>query len=177
MPKTIKVVDVVSNNNDSIDEKVFQNDEINEEIEKVIITEEVKAEPIKEDKQDYKTIRTQQLVECPKCKKMMTTTSLKYYHKKTCPAEPVADIKPKPKAKPKPKKEEVVIEESDEEVKIVKPKPKKEIVIEESEEEVKIIKPKPKKEVVLEQQPVLTYQQQRTQQRQHKINTLFMGAI
>jgi hypothetical protein len=177
MVKTIKVVDVVSNNNDSIDEKVVQNDIINEEIEKVIITEEVKAEPIKEDKQDYKTIRTQQLVECPKCKKMMTSTSLKYYHKKTCPAEPVVEIKPKPKAKPKPKKEEVVIEESDEEVKIVKPKPKKEVVIEESDEEVKIIKPKPKKAVVLEQPPVLTFQQQRMQQRQHKINTLFMGAI
>ncbi len=68
--------------------------------------------------------------------------------------------------------------ESDEEVGIIKPKPKKaEVVIEESDEEVQIIKPKPKKEVVLEQPPVLTYQQQRMQQRQHQINPLFMGAI
>ena len=83
MPKTIKVIDVVSNKEDSIDEKVVKNDEVNEEIEKVIIEdepikEEVKEEVKEEDKQDYKTIRTQQLVECPKCKKMMTATSLKY---------------------------------------------------------------------------------------------------
>ncbi len=77
-----------------------------------------------------------------------------------------------------PKKEEVVIIESDEEVKIIKPKPKKEeVVIVESDELVKIIKPKAKKEVVLEQTPVLTYQQQRIQQRQHTINSLFLGDI
>ena len=108
MAKTIKVIDVVSNNDDSIDEKLVKNDEVNEEIEKVIIEdepikEEVKEKVKEEDKQDYKTIRTQQLVECQGCKKMMTATSLKYYHKK-CPAETVAEIKPKPKAKPKPKK-------------------------------------------------------------------------
>ena len=45
----------------------------------------------------------------------------------------------------------------------------------ESDEEVKMIKPKPTKAVVIEQQPVLTFLQQRMQQRQHKINTLFMG--
>ena len=191
------MIDVLSNKVESIDEKVVKNDEVNEEIENVMIEDEpIKKELKEEDKQDYKTIRTQQLVECPKCKKMMTATSLKYYHKKTCPAEPVAE--PKPKSNTKPKKEEVVIVESDEEVKIIKPKPKKaevivesdeevkiikpkpkkvEVVIVESDEEVKIIKPKPKKEVVLEQQPVLNYQQQRMQQRQLKINTLFMGAI
>jgi hypothetical protein len=162
MPKKIKVVDVVSNTSDSIDEQIVQNDVVNEEVEKVIIEEvkeEVKEKVKEEDKQDYKTVRTQQLVECPKCKKMMTSTSLKYYHKKTCPAEPVEEIKPKSKAKPKPK-------------------PKKEkAVIEESDEEVEIIKHKPKRAVVLEQPPVLTIQQQRIQQRQHQINTLLMGAF
>ena len=83
MAKTIKVIDVVSNKEDASDEKVTQNDEVNEEIEKVIIEDEPITEEVREeDKQDYKTIRTQQLVECPKCKKMMTATSLKYYHKK-----------------------------------------------------------------------------------------------
>ena len=58
---------------------------------KVELTEPVKIE----DKQDYKSIRTQQLVGCPKCSKMMTATSLKYYHNKTCPAEQALEIKPK----------------------------------------------------------------------------------
>ena len=83
MAKTIKVIDVVSNNDDSIDEKLVKNDEVNEEIEKVIIEdepikEEVKEKVKEEDKQDYKTIRTQQLVECQGCKKMMIATSLTY---------------------------------------------------------------------------------------------------
>ena len=74
---------------------------------------------------------------------MMTATSLKYYHKTKCPAEDkVEEIKPKPKAKPKSIKEEVIVEESDEEVKIIKPTPNKKIMLE---------------------QPVLTYQEQRMQ--------------
>ncbi len=65
----------------------MKNDEVTEEIEKVIIEEEPVKEEVKEvvkeeAKQDYKTIRTQQLIECQGCKKMMTATSLKYYHKK-----------------------------------------------------------------------------------------------
>ena len=180
MPKKIKVIDVVNNNDDNMVEKVMtsttlslsENDEIEGEIEAVMVEEKpLQAELIEqvkvEDKQDYKSIRTQQLVECTQCNKLMTATSLKYYHKKTCPAEnKTEDIKPKLKAKPKSKpiKEEVIIEESD--------------------EEVQIIKPKPKNEILLQQAPVLTYQEQRMQQlnqqknnRQHKINCLFMGAI
>jgi len=172
MPKKIKVIDVVNNNDDNIDEKVVENDEIEEETEAVVV--EVKPvqaeliEPVKvEDKQDYKSIRTQQLVECPKCKKMMTATSLKYYHKKNCPAEEKVDeIKPKTKLK-RIVPEKIKIVEAEESV----------------SEEVEIIKPKHKKEIILEQ-PVLTYQEQRLQyinqqknNRQQKINCLFMGAV
>ncbi len=90
-------------------------------IEEEPINEEATNKVKEENKQDYKTIRTQQLVECKGCKTMMTATSLKYYHRAKCPVEPVAEIKSKPNAKPKPNKEEVVIIESDEEVKIIKP--------------------------------------------------------
>ena len=77
------MIDVLSNKVESIDEKVVKNDEVNEEIENVMIEDDpIKKEVKEEDKQDYKTIRTQQLVECQGCKKMMTATSLKYYHKK-----------------------------------------------------------------------------------------------
>ena len=104
MPNKIKVIDVVNNNDDNINEKVVENDEIEEETEAVVVeVKPVHAELLEtvEDKQAYKSIRTQQLIGCPKCSKMMTATSLKYYHKKNCPAEekavPIDEIKPKTK--------------------------------------------------------------------------------
>ena len=174
MPKKIKVIDVINNNDDNINEKVVENDKIEEETEAVVVeVKPVQAELIEkvEDKQDYKSIRTQQLIGCPKCSKMMTATSLKYYHKKNCPAEekavPIDDIKQKTKLKIKVP-EKIKIVEVEESV---------------SEEEVKIIKPKKQKGIILEQ-PVLTYQEQRLQyinnqknNRQHKFNCLFMGAV
>ena len=174
MPKKIKVIDVVNNNDDNINEKVVENDEIEVQTEEVVLeVKSVQAELIEkvEDKQDYKSIRTQQLIGCPKCSKMMTATSLKYYHKKNCPAEekavPIDEIKQKTKLKIKvPEKIKIVEDEESF-----------------SEEEVKIIKPKKQKEIMLAQ-PVLTYQEQRLQHinnqknnRQHKINCLFMGAV
>ena len=65
MPKHIKVIDVVNNNDDNIEEKVVEKDEIEEEIEAVVVdVKPVQAELIElvkvEDKQDYKNIRTQQ---------------------------------------------------------------------------------------------------------------------
>ena len=190
MAKKIKVVDVVVDSLDIITENEDEKVEIEElketvtiepvkvEVEnesvKIELTEPVKrelTEPVKiESNQDYKSIRTQQLVECPKCSKMMTATSLKYYHNKTCLAEQTSEIKPKTKIK-------IIIPETN----------KKEPYIEAeesfSEEEVKIIKAKPKKEIVLEK-PVLTSQEQRMQyinqqknNRQQKINCLFMGAV
>ena len=157
------MIDVVNNNDDNTVEKVMttttlslsENNEIEREIEAVVVeAKPLQAELIEqvkvEDKQDYKSIRTQQLIGCPKCSKMMTATSLKYYHKKNCPAEekavPIDEIKQKTKLKTKVP-EQIKIVEVEESV---------------SEEEVKIIKPKKQKEIILEQ-PVLTYQEQRLQ--------------
>ena len=178
------MIDVVNNNDDNIEEKVLtdatlrrsENDEIEEETEAgVVEVKPVQAEllePVKvEDKQDYKSIRTQQLIGCPKCSKMMTATSLKYYHKKNCPAEekavPIDEIKQKTKLKIKVPETIKIVEDE----------------VSFSEEEVKIIKPKKQKGIILEQ-PVLTYQEQRLQyinnqknNRQHKFNCLFMGAV
>ena len=111
MAKKIKVVDVVVDSIDIITEHEDEKVEI-EELKETVTIEPVKeavgnvpfkielTEPVKiEDKQDYKSIRTQQLVECPKCSKMMTATSLKYYHNKTCPAENTSEVTSKTKTK------------------------------------------------------------------------------
>ncbi len=51
-------------------------------IEEIKIVEEVK--PIEEEK-PQKKIRTQELVQCPKCNKSLTQKSLRYFHEKSCP--------------------------------------------------------------------------------------------
>ena len=85
MPKKIKVIDVVNNNDDNINETVVEHAKIEEETEAVVVVVKpvhTELQEKVEDKQDYKSIRTQQFVECSKCHQMMTATSLKYYHKK-----------------------------------------------------------------------------------------------
>ena len=63
---------------------------------------EQEPEPIVEEK---KKIRTQQLIECPDCKKMLTTRTLKYSHQQVCPA------KNPPEPKQKKNKTDVVKED------------------------------------------------------------------
>jgi hypothetical protein len=63
---------------------------------------------VEEVKKPDKTVRVQELVECPDCKKMITPKSFKYSHKKTCSANKTTDnvIESKPtKPKEKAKKE------------------------------------------------------------------------
>ena len=55
-------------------------------IEEVKVVEELK--PVEEDK-PQKKIRTQELVQCPKCDKSLTQKSLRYFHEKSCPGEKI----------------------------------------------------------------------------------------
>ena len=112
--KKITVVDItentdndadISDNNDVVEEpiKTIENEE--PVIEPVIETvdtqplETIVEEPVKEDK----IVRTNELIKCPKCDKLVTRKTLKYSHKKTCSGEEAAVQKPiKTKAQPKP---------------------------------------------------------------------------
>ena len=70
----------------------------------------VEDKPIIEDKPvEEKIIRTNELIQCPKCLKMVTSKTLKYSHNKTCGGED----KPNPKtiSKPISKKTTVIPEE------------------------------------------------------------------
>ena len=76
-----------------------------EPVSEVVVTpavEEKVEAPVSKD--DGKSIKTVELVECPDCKKKMTAKSLRYSHKKNCVSnESVATPKPKavrPKSAP-----------------------------------------------------------------------------
>ena len=139
--KKITVVDVEDNND--VNPEITDITEPVQEIETIPeeqVIEEAKVDDdttpietpsgLEEDKPiEDKKIRSQQLIRCPKCDKMVTAKTLKYSHKKTCPGEehnkikkeepipepipePVQEAelpleqtkpKPKPKSKPKPK--------------------------------------------------------------------------
>ena len=115
MPKKkITVVDItetnandadISDNNDVVEEPIKTTEPIEPVIEPVIETvdtqplETIVEEPVKEDK----IVRTNELIKCPKCDKLVTRKTLKYSHKKTCSGEEAAVQKPiKTKAQPKP---------------------------------------------------------------------------
>ena len=68
--------------------------------EKQVEDKPVEDKPIVEEK----TVRTNELIKCPKCLKMVTSKTLKYSHKKTCTGELEAN-KPTPISKPKPIKQ------------------------------------------------------------------------
>ena len=53
---------------------------------KEIIIEDLTPEPVVEVKKNIKTIEQ---VDCPKCEKPMTKTTLRYHHEKSCPGEKV----------------------------------------------------------------------------------------
>jgi len=112
--KKITVVDItetnandadISDNNDVVEEPIKTTEPIEPVIEPVIETvdtqplETIVEEPVKEDK----IVRTNELIKCPKCDKLVTRKTLKYSHKKTCSGEEAAVQKPiKTKAQPKP---------------------------------------------------------------------------
>jgi len=142
MPRKIKVVDVVSSDNNGavgesaqqpelVQESNEQTDTIdapaNDEIQSIEIKEEAKqtAEIDKPVDEVPKTkVRTNELHECPKCGKFMTLKTLKYTHEKTCctekPEKPKKE-KPAPKPRGRPKKENVSAEAEEVEVEETQP--------------------------------------------------------
>ena len=94
--KKIIVVDIKDNDNQNADivdsNEVTTLDNIIEE--KPIIEEAIiEDKPIEDKPVEDKIVRTNELVKCPKCMKLVTSKTLKYSHKKTCDGED----KPKPK--------------------------------------------------------------------------------
>ena len=104
MPRRIKVVDInqniteTSDNNDNIETKPIQNEPV-EDIKEPItepITETIKEEPKEDIKDDIKDdvtappntpktkIKTQELIQCQRCKRWMTEKTLKFTHDKVC---------------------------------------------------------------------------------------------
>ena len=54
-----------------------------------IIVEDLKPEPVTVEEPVKKNIKTLEQVDCPKCEKPMTKTTLRYHHDKTCPGEKI----------------------------------------------------------------------------------------
>ncbi len=104
MPRKIKVVDINQNitettdNNDNIETKPIQNEDVIEEKEPIIepIAEPIQNEPKEEIKEEIKDdviappntpktkIKTQELIQCGRCKRWMTEKTLKFTHDKVC---------------------------------------------------------------------------------------------
>ena len=72
-----------------------------EESPKDLETPPVETPPVKQPETQTKT-RSQELIKCPKCNKMVTAKTLKYSHKNTCSGEEKNQLK---KEKPLPKPE------------------------------------------------------------------------
>ena len=108
MPRKIKVVDInqniteTSDNNDNIETKPIQNEDVIEEKEPIIkpIAEPIQNEPKEEIKEEIKDkikddviappntpktkTKTQELIQCGRCKRWMTEKTLKFTHDKVC---------------------------------------------------------------------------------------------
>ena len=104
MPRKIKVVDINQNitettdNNDSVETKPIQNEDVIEEKEPITepITETIQNEPKEDIKDDVKDdviappntpktkTKTQELIQCQRCKRWMTEKTLKFTHDKVC---------------------------------------------------------------------------------------------
>ena len=189
MPRKVKVVDIVPDNNETvIDNTVHELEPIPEENQQTDTKEQVEdneteSDPVKEDiekptETDTKTedtaeeqdiedlpktkVRTNELHECPKCGKFMTLKTLKYTHEKTCGVyqPPPKPPKPTPKAKGRPKKQIVV--ENIEEQPV------------EQKKEVPVLAPEPVKSFEDMRRERL---RQRVQQRTEKIQNLFLQAF
>ena len=90
-----------------------------EESPKDLETPPVEDTPVKQPETQTKT-RSQELIKCPKCNKMVTLKTLKYSHKNTCSGEEKNQLK---KEKPLPKPEPIHDIEEVPEVRSV-PRPK-----------------------------------------------------
>ena len=104
MPRRIKVVDINQNitetidNNDNVETKPIQNEPVEDIKEPIIepITEPIQNEPKEEMKDEIKDdviappntpktkTKTQELIQCGRCKRWMTEKTLKFTHDKVC---------------------------------------------------------------------------------------------
>ena len=104
MPRKIKVVDINQNitettdNNDNVETKPIQNEPVEDRKEPIIepITETIKEEPKEDIKDEIKDdviappntpktkTKTQELIQCGRCKRWMTEKTLKFTHDKVC---------------------------------------------------------------------------------------------
>ena len=109
MPRKIKVVDLntednIADNDPQIDvsetpepiennDKVEENIEIQEELKeppKADVKEEIKCDTIiKNETLSDKAVRTQELVKCNRCGRMLTAKTLRYSHSQTCGVEKI----------------------------------------------------------------------------------------
>ena len=86
-----------------IPDTVMEKKETVEESPKDLETPPVETPPVKQPETQTKT-RSQELIKCPKCNKMVTAKTLKYSHKNTCSGEEKNQLK---KEKPLPKPEPI----------------------------------------------------------------------
>ena len=86
-----------------IPDTVMEKKEKVEESPKDLETPPVEDAPVKQPETQTKT-RSQELIKCPKCNKMVTAKTLKYSHKNTCSGEEKNQLK---KEKPLPKPEPI----------------------------------------------------------------------
>ena len=94
---------IIEENNNETQDKPIEDKPIVEEKPAPDSLREQQDKPIVEEK----IVRTNELIKCPKCLKMVTSKTLKYSHKKTCTGED----KPEPISKSKPIKQLAKIEE------------------------------------------------------------------
>ena len=108
--------DIVDSNEVTTLEPIIEENNIETQDKPIVEDTPVEEKPVEdkpvEDKPivEEKTVRTNELIKCPKCLKMVTSKTLKYSHKKTCTGED----KPTPISKPKPIKQVAKIEEEEE---------------------------------------------------------------
>ena len=95
--------DIVDSNEVTTLEPIIEENNIETQDKPIVEDTPVEDTPV-EEKQveekpvEEKIVRTNELIKCPKCLKMVTSKTLKYSHKKTCTGED----KPKPISKSKP---------------------------------------------------------------------------
>ena len=105
--------DIVDSNEVTTLEPIIEENNIETQDKPIVEDTPVEEKPVEdkpvEDKPivEEKTVRTNELIKCPKCLKSVTSKTLKYSHKKTCTGED----KPTPISKPKPIKQVAKIEE------------------------------------------------------------------
>ena len=115
--------DIVDSNEVTTLEPIIEENNIETQDKPIVEDTPVEEKPVEEkpapdslrEKQDKpiveeKTVRTNELIKCPKCLKSVTSKTLKYSHKKTCTGED----KPTPISKSKPIKQVAKIEEEEE---------------------------------------------------------------